>query len=71
MGLTDIKLSSFLTISLVARIPSVLSSTFGGHLLGEGNYWGAVILYAITGGLSVLGLWLYRVILRRRQKNAA
>lgn len=71
VGLTDIKLSSFLTISLVARIPSVLSSTFGGHLLGEGNYWGAVILYAITGGLSVLGLWLYRVILRRRQKNAA
>lgn len=71
VGLTDIKLSSFLTISLVARIPSVLSSTFGGHLLGEGNYWGAVILYAIIGGLSVLGLWLYRVILRRRQKNAA
>jgi uncharacterized membrane protein YdjX (TVP38/TMEM64 family) len=71
VGLTDIKLSSFLTISLVAHIPSVLSSTFGGHLLGEGNYWGAVILYAIIGGLSVLGLWLYRVILRRRQKNAA
>lgn len=69
VGLTDIKLGSFLVISLVARIPSVLSSTFGGHLLGEGKYWGAVILYAITGGLSVLGLWLYKIILRRRQKN--
>lgn len=71
VGLTDMKLSAFLVLSMAARIPSVISSTFGGHLLGEGNYWGAVILYAIIGGLSVLGLWLYRVILRRRQKNAA
>lgn len=71
VGLTDIKLSAFLTLSLVARIPSVLSSTFGGHLLGEGEYWGAIILYAITGAVSVLGLWLYRVILRHRQKNTA
>ena len=69
VGLTDIKLSSFLVISLVARIPSVLSSTFGGHLLGEGQYWGAIILYGITGGLSILGLWLYRVILRHRQNK--
>lgn len=71
VGLTDIKLGSFLVISLVARIPSVLSSTFGGYMLGEGHYWGAIILYAITGGLSVLGLWLYKIILRRRQKNTA
>lgn len=69
VGLTDIKLSSFLTISLVARIPSVLSSTFGGHLLGEGQYWSAIILYAITGAVSVLGLTIYHAILRRRQKD--
>ena len=37
VGLTDIKLAAFLIISLVARIPSVVSSTFGGHLLGEGE----------------------------------
>lgn len=68
VGLTDIKLSAFLTLSLVARIPSVLSSTFGGHLLGEGQYWGAVALYGITGTLSLLGLTLYNQIVKRRQK---
>ena len=67
VGLTDIKLSAFLILSLVARIPSVLSSTFGGHLLGEGQYWGAVALYGITGAVSLLGLMLYNRIVKKRQ----
>ena len=69
VGLTDIKLSAFLVISLAARFPSVVSSTFGGHLLGEGNYWGAVILYGITGAVSLLGLMIYNAILKRKQKS--
>lgn len=68
VGLTDISLGTFLTISLIARIPSVLSSTFGGYLLGEQNYWGAIWLYGITGIVSLLGLLLYNNIIRRREK---
>lgn len=68
VGLTDIKLSTFLAISLVARIPSVLSSTFGGHLLGQEQYWGAVVLYGITGIVSLLGLWIYNRIVSKKQK---
>lgn len=69
-GLTEVSLARFLAITLVARIPSVLSSTFGGHLLGEGRYTGAILLYGITGAVSLGGLLLYRkVILPRR--NAA
>jgi len=69
VGLTDMKLGTFLAISMVARIPSVLSSTFGGHLLGEGNYWGAILLYGITGIVSLIGLSVYNRILRRRQSS--
>lgn len=69
-GLTEVSLARFLAITLAARIPSVLSSTFGGHLLGEGRYTGAILLYGITGAVSLGGLLLYRkVILPRR--NAA
>ena len=71
VGLTDMKLSTFLAISLVARIPSVVSSTFGGHLLGEGQWWGAVLLYGITGIVSLIGLMLYNKILNRKQKKSA
>lgn len=70
VGLTDIKLSRFLLISLVARIPSVASSTFGGHLLGEGRYWGAVILYGITGILSLGGLAIYNALVHRKQSKS-
>lgn len=67
VGLTDIKLSQFLILSMIARIPSVISSTFGGHLLGEERYTGAVILYGITGLVSALGLWGYNVYLKKKQ----
>lgn len=69
VGLTDIKFSAFLLISLVARIPSVVSSCFGGHLLGEGRYWGAVILYGITGIVSLGGMTVYNAIVRRKQNK--
>ena len=67
VGLTDIKLQVFLIISMVARIPSIVTSTFGGHLLGIGNYWGAILIYCGTGIASLIGLTIYNSILRRRQ----
>ena len=69
VGLTNIKFLSFLIISLVARVPSVLSSTFGGHLLGEGEYMGAILLYAITGVLSLAGLIVYNSIIKKRNSK--
>ena len=69
VGLTDIKLHVFLAISMAARLPSVISSTFGGHLLGEGQYWGAVLLYGITGIVSLTGLLLYNKMIRRKQEK--
>ncbi len=59
VGLTRIRLSEFLILSLIARIPSVISSTFGGNLIQAGRYGQAVLLFAITGAVSLLGLWAY------------
>lgn len=67
-GLTEIRLGTFLLISLVARIPSVVSSTFGGHLLGEGKYIGAVILYAVTGAVSLAGMAGYNLWVKHKQE---
>lgn len=68
-GLTNIKLSTFLTISMLARLPSVLSSTFGGDFLGSGNYLGAIWLYGITGAVSLLGLFLYNSYIHRKRMD--
>jgi len=66
IGLTDMKLGSFLLLSLVARIPSVITSTVGGHLLGLERYGGAIWVYGITGVLSLAGFLVYRLWQRRR-----
>ncbi len=66
VGLTEIKLGAFLAISLTARIPSVVTSTFGGHLLGEGQYVTAIVVYAVTGLVSFLGMWGYNVWMKKR-----
>ena len=68
-GLTDIKITEFLCISLVARFPSVISSTVGGHLLGEGSYLSALLLYGITGAVSIAGLLIYNKIIKSRQEK--
>lgn len=69
VGLTRIRLSTFLLISLIARIPSVISSTFGGHLLGEGKYMSAVILYAATAVISLLGMVGYHIWMKKKANS--
>lgn len=70
VGLTEIKLSVFLAISLAARIPSVVTSTFGGHLIGEGEYVLAVVVYAATVAISILGMLSYNKWMKRREDRA-
>ena len=68
VGLTDIKLGTFLIISLIARLPSVVSSTIGGHLLGVGEFSGAILLYGATGFISLCGLIIYNAIIERNNQ---
>lgn len=69
VGLTNMTLSEFLTITLIARIPSVLSSTISGQMLGDKNFMTAGIVYAITGGISVAGYFIYNKIVQKRQEK--
>lgn len=67
VGLTRMRLSQFLAISLIARIPSVVSSVIGGNLISSRNYVAAAILFAITGAVSLLGMLLYNALLHQKQ----
>ena len=68
VGLTDIKFTTFLIISLIARVPSVISSTFAGHLLGTGELMSAIILYGATGIISLIGIIIYNKILKNKNQ---
>ncbi len=63
-GLTKISVLDFVVLQTIARIPSVVSSTVGGKFLVDGNFFGAIIIYAITGALALIGLLFYNKILK-------
>lgn len=69
-GLTRIRLHEFLVISLIARIPSVVSSTVGGNLIQQQNYLSALWLFLITGAVSLAGILVYhRLCDKKRRRN--
>lgn len=62
LGLTDIKLSTLIFLSVVGRFPSVISSTISGSALGRESYILASIVFLITLALSSIGLLIYNKI---------
>ncbi|MDO4355045.1 MAG: TVP38/TMEM64 family protein [Clostridia bacterium] len=68
MGLTPIRLSRWILISGIARIPSVITSTACADALALGQYHVAALLLAGTGLLALLGLWLYRREQKKQQQ---
>ena len=62
-GLTDMKLSTFLLINIIGRLPALISSTIGGDALGMQSYTAAIIVFAVTLLLSLIGYMIYSKIL--------
>ncbi len=67
VGLTDMKLSVWLFITAVARIPSVITSVLGGNALGKQRYEIAVLVFIITLVVSGIGLLIYRYIQKKHK----
>ena len=65
VGLTDVKLTEFMIMTSIARIPSILSSTICGAFLGRRNIPIALGVFAATAVLSVLGGFAYKKISQR------
>ncbi len=66
VGLTRMKLGSWMAISTTARLPSILTSTVGGDALGMQNYQFAILVFGCTLIISALGLLVYREVCRRK-----
>ena len=59
-GLTPLSLGEFLAISMIARIPSVVTSTVGGMLVHNGQYAAAAVLFVLTAAVSLAGYLGYQ-----------
>ncbi len=66
LGLTNIENKKVLLIISVARIPSVITSTIGGSFLGSKKYIVAIIVFAATAVISLVGWVIYNRINKSR-----
>lgn len=67
-GLTDMRFSIWLCICSIGRIPSVVTSTIGGNALGVNEHISALIIFAVTVFISLLGLTVYNYICNRSKQ---
>ena len=68
--LTGMSAWTWLFITSVARIPSIITSTIGGSALGVQNYVFAAIALGVTLLISGAGLLIYRRICRAHEERS-
>lgn len=69
VGLTDIKLSTWILINVVGRFPAILLSALGGSALGEQRYGIFIAVFAIILILYFLGSYLYKKLNHNHHEN--
>ncbi len=67
--LTNVSLARFLLITGIARVPSVLSSTFAGATLGQGDIFGSIALFGVVAVLGIGGILLRQPVIRMLQRG--
>ena len=69
IALTDMRISTYILITSIARIPTIISSTIGGGALWEQDYTFAIWAFAITGFVSLIGIIAYQIIIKHHEKK--
>ena len=70
LGITNISTPAFFITVTLVRIPSLVTSTIGGNALGMQNYVFAIIVFAITIIISLIGYIFYNVITKQHSKKS-
>ncbi len=69
VGLTPMKLTTWMLITSLARFPSIITSTMGGNALGTKEYIAAVIIFAVTIIFSAAGLLIYKKLSAKKHAS--
>ncbi len=71
VGLTRINPVRFFIIATLARIPSVVTSTWAGASIMNENWALTIAIFAATGAIGLLGIWLNKRFTHRVQEGQA
>lgn len=67
--LTNVKPLHFFIISTFARIPSIVSSTYAGATIDEGNFKMTIIIFVLTGIVGAIGIYVNDKIMKKLNKK--
>ncbi len=68
-ALSKIKLSTFLIITSFARIPSIVTSTYAGSNLGQGNITKTILIFVIIALIGLIGIYLQPKIMKKLKEK--
>lgn len=68
-GLTNMKFGTWCIIALMAKLPSIVTSTVGGDALGEGAYVRAIVVFVITAIISLTGAICYNGYIKKKERE--
>ncbi len=68
-GFTGIPFLRFVILSTLARIPSIITSTWAGASIGDGDFMKTVIIFAVTGVLGLAGIYINNKITSKKAKT--
>lgn len=66
---TTVPFARFIILSTLARIPSVISSTWAGASISDGNIFKTVLIFAVTGVTGIAGIIINNRITAKKQKS--
>lgn len=66
---TGIPFVRYIVISTVARIPSVISSSYIGSSIMGGNFIRSIIAFAVVGAVSLVGILVYNKIIEDKNRE--
>ena len=69
IGLTDMSIPLYVLLTTAARFPSVISSTLGGDAVGDRQYITAVIVFAVTVVVSLVGVIIYNRVQKKHEQQ--
>lgn len=69
LGLTDMPLKTYLLLTSLTRLPSIVISTIGGNGFGSGKFMIGLYAMLISAGVSLIGFLIYHFISKYHKKK--
>ena len=67
IGLTKMSIPTYIVITTLARLPSIIISTLSGGALGDSNLKKAIVFFIISAVTGILGFIMYKLLFSKKK----